>query len=239
MLLGNNDGIDPAALEKLSLILSLIAALLITMFISGVSIPTITVATGVLAAGIAFAAKDILSNIAAGVMLIWDGTFKVNDVISIDGGGYGWIDRLTLRHAVVKDRNDVNILIPYTKLAGSTIQNWTHDSDTVRLKIDIGVDYGCTLEDAKNCMLRAAVTADKRVLQDPGPKVTVIAAGDSSINLQLRFWINDPKNGIRNVMSSVLEAMIGELKENSINIPFNTIDVNLRSTPKRNAKPDE
>lgn len=223
-------GIDPAAIQKLSFVFALIAGLLLSMIATGVSVPTITVVTGVLAAGIGFAAKDILSNIAAGVVLIWDGTFKVDDVISIDGGGYGWIDSFTLRHAVIKDRNDMSILIPYTKLIGSTIQNWTHNKNTVRLKIDIGVDYETAdLNRAKEALLNAARTSDERVLDEPAPRVTVIAAGESAIHLQLRFWISDPKEGIRNVMSNVLEGMISELNKAEIRIPFNTMDVNLVS----------
>jgi small-conductance mechanosensitive channel len=232
VLKDGNHGIDPVAIEKLAVIASTLVGLILAMMATGVSIPTITIVTGLLAAGAGFAAKDVLSNIAAGVVLLWDGSFKVDDVISIDGGGYGWIDKLTLRHAVIKDRNDVSILIPYTKLIGSTIQNWTHNSDTVRLKIDIGVDYSTKdLGLAKDALTRAARLSNGRVLTDPAPRVTVIAAGSSAIQLQVRFWISDPKEGIRNVMSDVLEGMIRELKLANISIPFDTLDVNLKSFP--------
>lgn len=226
---GKNVGIDTEALEKLAYAVSIIAGMIFAMLATGVSLPTISLITGLLAAGIGFAGKDILSNIAAGIVLIWDGSFKVGDVISMDGGGYGWIDRLTLRHAIIKDRDDMSILIPYTRLINTTIQNWTHEDQTkVRLKIDIGIDYGTeSLEVARTALIRAAMKP-QRVLKDPSPRVNVMAAGESAIQLQVRFWISDPKSGIRNVMSEVLEGMIAELKAEKINIPFNTIDVNLK-----------
>jgi len=229
VLSGDNYGIDPVAIEKLAAIASVVIGLLLAMAATGVSIPTITVITGLLAAGIGFAAKDVLSNIAAGVVLLWDGSFKVDDVISIDGGGYGWIDKLTLRHAVIKDRNDVSILVPYTKLIGSNIQNWTHGSNTVRLKIDIGIDYDADVSIAKEVLTRATRISNERILDDPSIKVTVIAAGASAIQLQVRFWINDPKEGIRNVMSDVLQSIISELKAANIRIPYDTLDVNLKT----------
>lgn len=229
VLSGDNYGIDPVAIEKLAAIASVIFGFLLAMAATGVSIPTITLATGLLAAGVGFAAKDVLSNIAAGVVLLWDGSFKVDDVISIEGGGYGWIDKLTLRHAVIKDRNDVSILVPYSKLIGNTIQNWTHGTDTVRLKIDIGIDYDADVAKAKEVLTRAARTSNERVLEDPAIKVTVIAAGASAIQLQVRFWIDDPKEGIRNVMSDVLQSMIRELKAANIRIPYDTMDVNLKT----------
>lgn len=225
---GRNIGIDTNSLEKLAYLISACVGIIFTMLATGVSLPTVSLFTGLLAAGIGFAAKDILSNIAAGILLIWDGSFKVDDVISIDGGGYGWIDKLTLRHAVIKDRNDVSILVPYSTFLSSTIQNWTHDNrNEVRLKIDIGIAYETkSIAKVRNILIESALKVP-RVLPSKPPKVNIIAAGDSAIHLQLRFWINDPKEGIRNVMSSVLEHMISDLKVANIEIPFNTLDVNL------------
>lgn len=229
LLVDQGAGIDPAAIEKLSFILAFLIGLLVAMFATGVSIPTITLVTGVLAAGVGFAAKDILANIAAGVLLVWDGSIKLNHVISIDGGGYGWVEKMTIRHAVIMDRNDVSVLIPYSKLINSTIQNWTHNDDKVRLKIDIGVDYKTgDLGVVREAMLRS-VSGDERVLEIPAPKALVISAGPSAIQMQLRFWIGDPKNGIRNVMSNVLERMLVEFGHSGISIPFDQLDVNVRS----------
>ena len=173
----------------------------------------------------------MIMNIAAGVILIWDGSFKKNDVISIDGGGYGWIEKLTLRHAVIKDRNDVSTLVPYRSLIERRIQNWSHDRNMVRLKIDIGIAYESDDTIAKEAILRAAMKANPRVLKEPPPKVMTMDAGDSAIRMQLRFWIADPKGGIRNVMSDILEMMIKELKASGVSIPFNTIDVHLKDLP--------
>jgi len=44
--------------------------------------------------------------------------------------------------------------------------------------------------------------------------------GDSSLNFLLRFWVNDPENGVANVSGQVMLALWDALKENGIGIPY-------------------
>ena len=68
-----------------------------------------------------------------------------------------------------------------------------------------------------------------RVLKQPAPRCNLVEFGDSSVNFDLRFWINDPRNGVANVRSDVLMAVWDELKSRDIEIPFPQRDLHLKS----------
>ena len=52
--------------------------------------------------------------------------------------------------------------------------------------------------------------------------------GDSSIDLQIRFWINDANEGVANVRSAVLLQVWREFKENNIEIPFPQREIRMK-----------
>jgi small-conductance mechanosensitive channel len=56
--------------------------------------------------------------------------------------------------------------------------------------------------------------------------------GESSVQFDLRFWINDPSNGISNVKSAVMLALWDALHDHNIEIPFPQIDLHVKSLPK-------
>jgi len=76
-----------------------------------------------------------------------------------------------------------------------------------------------------------AAQASGRVLNDPEPRCLLTEFGDNSINLELRFWINDPSNGVGNARSEVLLGIWDRFKESGISIPFPQRDIHLKSLP--------
>ena len=67
--------------------------------------------------------------------------------------------------------------------------------------------------------------------QEPNPKCLVVGFGDNAIEMELRFWIDDPSNGVGNVRSEVLLAIWDKFKENGISIPFPQRDLHIRNFP--------
>ena len=77
-------------------------------------------------------------------------------------------------------------------------------------------------------MVTAAGKID-RVLEDPQPVCQLKDFGDHSIDLELRFWIRDPENGISNVSSAVRLAIWDAFKADGIEIPFPQRVVHMKS----------
>jgi len=98
----------------------------------------------------------------------------------------------------------------------------------VRRRLPIGVSYSCDVDQAMKLCIEAALET-RRVLKDPPPNCLLVGFGDSSVNLELRFWIDDPEDGVANVSSLVLLAVWHKFKEYGIEIPFPQRDVHLRS----------
>ena len=118
------------------------------------------------------------------------------------------------------------------------IENLSYDDNHLRLNIPFGIAYKSDLKKAKTLALRAA-TSIARILKIPEPKCLVTEYGDSTVNLQLRVWINDPKNGIANVKDAVLLAVWDSFHANGIEIAFPQRDLHIKSAvPLRISKDD-
>ena len=106
--------------------------------------------------------------------------------------------------------------------------NWTFSHDRIRIKCAIGVAYG---EDPHRVIeiCNEAALSQPRVLRDPPPVCLLTEFGDSSVNLELRFWIEDPNQGVANIRSAVLLKIWDRFKEEGIEIPFPQRDIHVRS----------
>ena len=75
----------------------------------------------------------------------------------------------------------------------------------------------------------AAGAAD-RVLVTPEPRCLLMGFGNSSVNLEIRLWIEDPKEDRSNVISQVLLGVWDRLHEHGIEIPFPQHALHLKSS---------
>ena len=97
----------------------------------------------------------------------------------------------------------------------------------MRIKADVGISYDADVDQAIECCIRAAENIP-RVVGNPSPKCLLVSFGDSSIDLQIRFWINDANEGVANVRSAVLLQVWREFKENNIEIPFPQREIRIK-----------
>ncbi len=105
--------------------------------------------------------------------------------------------------------------------------NWSYSNTNVRRKVPIGVSYSCDIDLARALVLEACVET-KRIMSDPEPKCHLVGFGDNSVDLEARFWICDPHNGVVNVKSDFLLKVWHKFRDNNIEIPYPQRDLNLR-----------
>ena len=106
--------------------------------------------------------------------------------------------------------------------------NWSYSNNAVRLKIPVGVSYNADVRKAMELCL-AAVAKVPRLLKNPQPACLLKGFGDSSVDLELRIWVDDPQNGVSNVKSEVLLLVWDAFHEHGIEIPFPQRDLHIRS----------
>ena len=202
-------------------------AALFAMKSVGVDLTVFAVFSGAMGVGIGFGLQKIFSNFISGFILVFDRSIRPGDVISI-GDRFGWVQSLNARYVVVRDRDGVETLIPNENLITSEVTNWSYSDRAVRQRIPIQISYDDDPEQAMQVLLDAA--KDKaRVLTKPEPAARLLGFGDNGIDLELRIWINDPEEGVANVVSEVNLAIWKSFKENNISIPFPQRDVRIVS----------
>jgi len=203
------------------------AAFLITFSAVGIDLTALAVFGGALGVGLGFGLQKIFSNLVSGVILLMDRSIKPGDVISV-GQTFGWINHLSARYVSVITRDGIEHLIPNEALITDRVENWSYSDNYVRLKIPIGIHYKADVRKAMSLCLEAA-SETPRVLSKPEPRCLLKGFGDSSVDLELRLWIEDPSNGRSNVLSDVLLGVWDRFHEHDIEIPYPQQDLHLRS----------
>jgi small-conductance mechanosensitive channel len=96
--------------------------------------------------------------------------------------------------------------------------NWSYTDPRVRLKLPVRVSYKDDPEQALAVLLQA-VLEQPRILRDPMPVSRMMGFNDYGFDLELRFWIADPQEGVNNIRSDVNRAIWRLFKQNGITIP--------------------
>jgi small-conductance mechanosensitive channel len=205
-----------AFLIGLSVLLGLNAA--------GVDLTALTVLTGAIGLGLGFGLQSIAANFVSGFVLLMDRSIKPGDVISLSGQSgtstenFGWVQELRGRYVVVRDRDGVEMLVPNQQLISNAVINWSYTDPRIRLKLPIRVSYRDDPELALQILLTAC-EGQSRVLREPAPVSRLMHFSDSGIELELRFWIADPQEGVNNVRSEVNRAIWRLFKEHKLTMP--------------------
>ncbi len=215
-----------AFLIALSILMGLNAA--------GVDLTALTVLTGAIGLGLGFGLQSIAANFVSGFVLLMDRSIKPGDVISLSGQSgtstenFGWVQELRGRYVVVRDRDGVEMLVPNQQLISNAVINWSYTDPRIRLKLPIRVSYRDDPELALQILLTAC-EGQARVLSDPAPVSRLMHFSDSGIELELRFWISDPQEGVNNVRSEVNRAIWRLFKEHKITIPVAQREIVMHS----------
>lgn len=214
-----------AGLIGLSILLGLNAA--------GLDLTTLNVLTGAIGIGLGFGLQSIASNFVSGFVLLMDRSIKPGDVISFSGTtgttteAFGWVQELRGRYVVVRDRDGVETLVPNQHLITNSVINWSYTDPRVRLKLPVRVSYDCDVETALAILINA--TDDHlRVLREPAPVSRLMGFGEYGFDLELRFWISDPQEGVNNVRSDVNRAIWKLFQQHGIRIPVPQHEVKVR-----------
>ncbi len=210
-------------------------AVYLIFWLWGISLTAWLASAGIVGIAVGFAAKDTLANLISGIFILADAPYKVGDIIVLDSGEKGEVIHVGLRSTRIKTFDGVEITIPNAKMGNSQIVNetGTRIHKKVRLRIPIGISYDSSLEKAESILLDIAKKFHC-ACPDKEPQVRLMAFGASSINLELRIWIEDPANKGR-VMDKINRGIHERFKEAGIEIPYNKMDIYIKE---HNSKDD-
>jgi small-conductance mechanosensitive channel len=201
-------------------------ALLIGLTAVGIDLTALAVFSGAIGVGIGLGLQKIVSNFVSGIVLLIEQSIKPGDVIEVRQT-YGTVASLGARHASVRGRDGREYLIPNETLITNEVVNWSYWSPLRRLDVRFGVGYASDLRQVRLLATAAAVQTN-RVLAEPAAVCHITEFGDNAVNLVLRFWIEDPANGVANVTGDVFLALWDAFREHNIELPFPQREIRVR-----------
>ena len=203
-------------------------AIIIALDLLGINIMPFIAGAGIAGIAIGFAAKDTLSNLIAGILLIIDRPFEIGDRIEVwsapaESATWGDVIDIGLRATKIRTTDHIIIVIPNNEIMRRDIINYTLISEKIRVRINIGVAYDTDIKKAKDIILQVAAAAEW-IAKDPPPKVVVRNFGESSVDLQLRVWIEDARRRM-DTISYITDQVKDEFDKQGVEIPYPKRDI--------------
>ena len=188
--------------------------IVITLGNFGVETTSIIAVLGAAGLAVGLALQGTLSNVAAGLMLLFLRPFRIGDWVEAAGVS-GSVREIGLFTTTIDTFDNVYISIPNSSIWSSNIINHARYG-TRRMDLDIGIGYNSSLDTAETALMSLA--ADPRVLSDPAPRFLVVSYGDSAINVRLRAYAS--YDDFFDLYWDLNRRLKGVLDEHGIEIPF-------------------
>jgi small-conductance mechanosensitive channel len=182
----------------------------------GVNVTAALAGVGVAGIAVGFAAQDTLTNIIAGITIFVDQPFKVGDWIKT-GDMYGKVSEITLRTTRIRTNRNTWVVIPNHALIDSTLENHSKKGG-MRVDVPLGIAYKEDIDRAREVLLEAVRDLPDQ-WRDLAPEVAVVGLGNSSVDLQVRVWIENPGR-LRPTEAAIVERSKKALDAAGIEIPF-------------------
>jgi small-conductance mechanosensitive channel/CRP-like cAMP-binding protein len=188
------------------------------------SVKGLLIAPGIAAVLIGLAAQDVVGNILAGVSLQASKPFQHGDWLLVEGR-YAEVIEINWRATRLRTVDDISVEIPHRELARQTIVNLNRPRRRHAMRISLTLDYSAPPNRVKNVLLHAAANA-KGVCPEPKPQAFLKNFGDSGVEYELRFWLDEYELYFE-VCDAIRSNMWYGLRRHGIRIPFPTRTVQL------------
>jgi small-conductance mechanosensitive channel len=220
-------------MNRFASVIIFLMAIILALDVLGLNIMPFVAGAGVVGIAIGFAAKDTLSNVIAGVLLLIDRPFEVGDRIEVwsapaNTATWGDVAHIGLRATKIRTTDNIVIIIPNNEIMMRDIINYTAISKDIRVRIPIGIAYDADVGKAKELIKMVSLELDW-VKRAPEPKVVVKSFGDSAINLEARVWISRPRKRI-DTISHITDRVKEVFQQEGIEIPFPKRDVYIKKS---------
>lgn len=181
---------------------------------------------GIVGFTLSFAFQDIAKNFISGILLLLQQPFDIGDAIEVSGTS-GTVTDIELRSTTICTFDGKYVIIPNADVYTGSITNFSK-SIIRRLQLDVGVAYGSDLELVTQVVKQTLDETDY-ILDDPAPQIVFDTFADSSINLNIYYWIDTQAVGYFDAKSDTLKKVNSALETASIEIPFPVRTVLVKS----------
>jgi len=208
--------------------LMLFVGLLIILQTVGIDLTALSILTGAVGLGIGFGLQNIASNFISGIIILFERPVRIGDRIAL-GDVEGDVVRIGARSTSVLTNDNIDIIIPNSKLITENVVNWTHGERRVRFRIPVSVAYATDIRRVERALLEAAKEVYE-VLETPAPAVRFLSFGENGLEFELRAWTTTLVHRRGKFTSQINFAIYDKFKEYEIEVPYPQRDIHVRSS---------
>jgi small conductance mechanosensitive channel len=195
-------------------------ALMVALETLGIKLTAVLGLIGVAGLGAGLAMQGVLSNLVAGLTIIFTKPFRVGEYVELVGV-QGQVETIELFNTVLTHADRSRVVIPNRKLVGEVLHNY----GTIRqLDLQVGVAYNCNVTETLG-VVREVLASNPRVIKELTPGVGVNMLADSSINIAIKPWVKVADYGP--AQGELYLAILERFRQQKIEIPFPQRDIRL------------
>ncbi len=216
----------PNAISILARYGIVLAGSFITLSAAGIDLANVAIVIGALSVGLGFGLQNVVNNFVSGLILLFERPIQPGDTVEI-GSAVGTITRIGIRSSTLRSLNGAEVILPNADLVAGAVTNWTLSDNRRRVDITVGVAYGTDPRRVIEILQRIA-GEHVDVLAEPPPMALFTGFGESSLDFELRVWLDAPTL-FPLTRSELLLQTHDALAAAGIAIPFPQRDLHLTS----------
>ena len=217
--------------------------LIIALRSIGLDLSNLGLVAGALSIGIGFGLQTVVSNLAAGIILMFERTIRLGDYIEISDTIRGTVSDMKMRSTTVTTNDNIDVIIPNSSFIQNNVINWTLENDIRRIHIPFSVAYGTPNEKVEEVIMEELKLSNLNYVTKPAKYTTAIwmtAMGSSSVDYELVVWVKGQSTlKPSGTKSDFLKFIYAALNKHHIQIPFPQLDLHVKETVQKQEDNDQ
>lgn len=210
----------------------ILITIMITMSSLGIDMSSISLIAGALSIGIGFGLQTVVSNFIAGIILMFERTIRIGDIVEISDVLKGMVTDIRIRSTTIKTFDNIDIVIPNSSFIQNNVINWTLEDPTRRLHVPFAVAYGTKVDFVKEVIIKELLESDLKFIkdnEDKKPEIRMENMNSSSVDFELLVWVKSNDKLQPNALKSDFMILIyNTLYKYNIEIPFPQLDLHVK-----------
>ncbi|GHV08324.1 mechanosensitive ion channel protein MscS [Campylobacterota bacterium] len=223
-------GENRAILANLGYYAIAIGTIIVGLTALGINLSSLAVIAGAVSVGVGFGLQNIVSNFISGIILMFEKTIRVGDLIELPSRDRGRVTRINMRSTIVTTANNIDIIVPNQTFITQNIINLTLSDNIQRISVPFGVAYGSDIDRVKRTVLDRVTASALVFVRDPkyALSVRLTALGASSLDFVLVVYISVGIGDTPSYEYDFLPLIYDALNEAKIAIPYPQLDVHFQ-----------
>jgi small conductance mechanosensitive channel len=199
-----------------------VIAVIMILTVFGINTASLIAVLGAAGVAVGLALKDTLGNIAAGIIILFLGSYRRGEYIEF-GSYSGSVRDINLFTTILETPDGIYVSAPNSSVWSTPLKNYSRNGRR-RIDLSVGISYSDSLDTAFRVMSGIAA-AESRFMKDPAPQVLLQSLGESSVNIMLRAWAST--GDYWNIYWDLMRNIKTRIEEAGLHIPFPQRDLHI------------